>query len=209
VLEEAQFFLTPAGGIAPILEPMLAGGGWAFVSYRPDRLAEPVLRSLGHCVLARMSEVEAIEAVGRFMAVPPAAALAEGPPGRVWLCGSQPVALTGGPRRVTHRRHFYKYLDEPLPRHKRFYFHDERGFLGLEAASLQEFKEALPAVPQASLLYHQGRGDFAAWIRGVLDDDFLAGRLEALGRPEGEGDWLRQAIGQEVAARHAMLYAMR
>ena len=64
VLEEAQSFLPPNGGDPlTVLLPMLAGGGWAFISYRPDRLASPVLEALNRCLLTRLSEPEALQAV--------------------------------------------------------------------------------------------------------------------------------------------------
>jgi len=74
------------------------------------------------------------------------------------------------PRRIPHIRHLYKYLDSPLPAHKRFFFHDGRGYLGLEAASLFEFLQILPRVPLTSLAYHLARCDFATWVAGALGD---------------------------------------
>jgi hydroxymethylpyrimidine pyrophosphatase-like HAD family hydrolase len=210
VLEEAQGFLPPLESpVARMLQPMLVAGGWAFVSYRPDRLAAGVLHSLHRCVLARLSGEEALEAVGRVFEVPSLQLLRETPPGRVWLCGSSPLRLKPASRQVPHQRHFYKYLDEPLPKHKRFYFHNHQGWLGLEAASLFEFRETLFCLPSESLLYHQSRGDFAAWIRGVLDDDFLAGQLEDIGARELDAQRLRQAIGEHVTTRLSWLQARR
>ena len=75
------------------------------------------------------------------------------------------MRLLSNARRVPHIRHLYKYLDNPLPKHKRFFFRDERGYLGLEAASLFEFLQLLADLPSESLTYHQLRNDFAAWAR--------------------------------------------
>ena len=38
VLDEAQEFLLEGGEVTSLLRPVLEVGGWAFVSYRPDRL---------------------------------------------------------------------------------------------------------------------------------------------------------------------------
>ena len=83
---------------------------------------------------------------------------------------------------MPHVRHLYKYLDQPLPKHKRFHFRTESGYLGIEAASLFEFKELLPTLPAASIAYHQERNDFAKWARGALGDANLAAHLEKLAR---------------------------
>ena len=42
--------------VTALLRPLLETGGWAFVSYRPDRLSESVLTSLHHCLLTRLTD---------------------------------------------------------------------------------------------------------------------------------------------------------
>ncbi|HXF61919.1 MAG TPA: DUF5752 family protein [Caldilineaceae bacterium] len=111
---------------------------------------------------------------------------------------------------MPHVRHLYKYLDTPLPKHKRFFFRTESGYLGVEAASLFEFRELLPTLPEASLAYHQRRGDFAKWARGALGDEILAAHLEKLAhRNEMAGETLRQALLQRVTDRYLELNAAR
>jgi HAD superfamily hydrolase (TIGR01484 family) len=208
VLEEAQQFLSPNGSlIADILLPMLVTGGWTFVSYRPDRLANPVLQSLDHIVLTRLSEPEAIQALQRVSDVQNLSPDAI-PQGYIWLCGNQVVRLRSSARRVPHIRHLHKYLDIPLPKHKRFYFHDKNGFLGLEAASLFEFLQAIPTLPIASLEYHQARGDFARWAEDALGDGVLSTHMRKLSHRQLSGEALRQAIRQRVSTHYAELHAL-
>ena len=56
VLDEAQEFLFEGSDVTALLRPLLDTGGWAFVSYRPDRLSESVLTSLHHLLLTRLTD---------------------------------------------------------------------------------------------------------------------------------------------------------
>lgn len=207
VLEEAQHFLPPhCNAVSTALSPMLPYGGWAFVSYRPDRLARQVLAALDHCILTRLSQPEAVETARRICKCDVEASLADTPQGHAWLCGQQAVRLRPNARRVPHIRHFYKYLDAPLPAHKRFRFRDERGFLDLEAASLFEFLQCLQTLPVESLTYHQARGDFASWVDGTLGDRVLADHLRKLAQRPLEGEALRETLLRRVAHHLGELY---
>ena len=210
VLEEAQHFLPPYGNaVLTALSPMLADGGWAFVSYRPDRLANQALTALDRCILTRLSQPEAVQTVHQMLRHVPEAPLADIPQGHAWLRGHRTVRLRPNARRVPHIRHLYKYLDTPLPEDKRFYFRDEQGFLGLEAVSLFEFLQCLRNLPIESLAYHQARGDFAAWVDDVLGDRVLADHLRKLGQRSLEGEGLRQALLQRVTEHYEELHASR
>jgi hypothetical protein len=209
VLEEAQYFLPPTGGaVSEALMPMLPDGGWAFVSYRPDRLYGPVLAGLDHALLTRLTEPEALRLAHDWFnlgdASPP-----DIPPGHAWLCGQGLVRLRPGARRVPHIRHLYKYLDAPLPPHKRFYFRDEQERLDIEAASLHEFIRCLTDLPMPSLVYHYARDDFAAWAQDALGDAALAAQLRKLTHRALEGERLREAIRQCLSRHYAELSALR
>jgi hypothetical protein len=189
---------------------MLREKGWAFVSYRPDRLDTAVVNTIDHCIVTRLSEPESVQAVCQINPLPAADSLAHTPHGYIWLCGQGQVRLRPAARRVPHIRHLYKYLNIPLPRHKRFYFRTPQAYLGLEAASLLEFKEVIPKLPLESLKYHHARGDFAAWAKSTLDDEILATHLEKLfRRKELEGEALRQALRQRVTGRYMELHSLR
>jgi hypothetical protein len=189
---------------------MLGSKGWAFVSYRPDRLDTAVVNTIDHCIVTRLSEPESVQAVCQINPLPAADSLAHTPHGYIWLCGQGQVRLRPAARRVPHIRHLYKYLDIPLPRQKRFYFRTPQAYLGLEAASLFEFKEIIPKLPLESLAYHHGRGDFAAWVKSSLDDEILATHLEKLSRrKELEGEALRQALWQRITGRYMELHSLR
>jgi hydroxymethylpyrimidine pyrophosphatase-like HAD family hydrolase len=209
VLEEAQHFLPPHGSaVWAALHPMLTGGGWAFVSYRPDRLFHQVLAGLDQCIFTRLSEAEAAQALRRTSKCSLDVSLADIPRGYAWLCGQRAVRLRPNARRIPHIRHLYKYLDSPLPRHKRFYFRNDSGFLQVEAASLFEFLQCLRSLPHQSLVYHQGRGDFARWVNSTLGDGILADHLRKLAQRPLEGEALREALLQRVATHYEELRKM-
>lgn len=210
VLEEAQQFLLPdGGGVTSGILPLLVGGGWAFVSYRPDRLDQAVLRGMHHCLLTRMTEPESVQAVQTHCATcgtghVNVAALA---PGSALLCGGPVVRLRPAIRRVPHVRHHYKYLDVPLPPDKRFRFRDAQSGFGKEAASLYELLHLLPSLPIESLEYHDQRQDLVRWAESALGDTELAARLRKLSNRQLKGEELREAFRQTVATHYADLTA--
>jgi hypothetical protein len=179
---------------------MLSTGGWAIVSYRPDRLTTEVLAALDRCILARLSKPEAVQALNHTFGGLPEDSLENIPLGHVWLSDQRMVHLRPNARRIPHIRHLYKYLDKPLPRHKRFYFRDQQSFLGVEAASLLEFLNCLRDLPIESLTYHHARGDFVRWVDGALGDGILAAHLQKLAKRPLESEALREALVQRVAA---------
>ncbi len=189
---------------------MLNEGGWAFVTYRPDRLTDEVLQLLQTCLMTRIGEPIVLPVLAKCTQLPPADALAATRVGSVWLCGQKLVRLHTVGRRVLHIRHLHKYLDALLPKHKRFYFRTDTGYLGIEAASLFEFKEIIPSLPVESLEYHQSRGDFARWIRKALGDEALAVHLEKLShREQLTGEALRRALLERVTDRYSELYRLQ
>jgi hydroxymethylpyrimidine pyrophosphatase-like HAD family hydrolase len=208
VLEEAQHFLPlNDNAISAALCPMLPAGGWAFVSYRPDRLSRHIMKALDQCIVTRLSEPETAQCLRRRTNCILETSLSDTPCGYAWLCGQRVVRLRPNARRIPHIRHFYKYLDTPLPQHKRFHFRDEHGFLRVEAASLFEFLQCLRTLPSESLAYHQARGDFARWVRTGLGDLILADHLHKLAQRSLEGETLREALIRRVTSHYEELRA--
>lgn len=212
LLDEAQQFLLPGGNeVTSALLPLLAEGGCAFVSYRPDRLDASVLRSMHHCLLTRLTEPEAVRALRDHCAGCGLgdANLADIPTGSALLGGGPLVRLRPAIRRVPHVRHLYKYLDIPLPPGKRFWFRDPLGDTGRDAASLYEFLHLIPALPLASLEYHDRRQDFARWAEEALGDEGLAARLRKLSHRLLKGEELREVLRRTIAAHYDELDALR
>ncbi len=211
VLDEAQGFLCEGSEITSLVRPMLDAGGWAFVSYRPDRLGKPVLDLLHHCLLTRLSDRRIGDALRAHCAISGLknARFDQIPMGSALLCGGETVRMRPAIRRVPHVRHLYKYLDVPLPPGKRFAFRTENGFLGLEAASLYELYHLIPTLPLEALEYHDRREDFAKWADGTLGDRGLASRLHKLANRHYEGEELRQALYQVVSTHYEEIRQLR
>jgi hypothetical protein len=211
VLDETQEFLFEGSEVTDLLRPLLEAGGWAFVSYRPDRLSESVLSSLHQCLLTRITDRHIGDCLRTRCARCdlPDAGLDQIPMGSALLCGGGIVRLRPAIRRVPHVRHLYKYLDVPLPPGKRFSFRAEKGYLGVEAASLYEFARLIPAIPLESLEYHDRREDFVKWAEGALGDGGLAARLRKVANRRYQGSELREALSQVVAAHYEEIRQLR
>lgn len=215
VLEEAQQFLLAAEGergeVSQAVAPLLPDGGVAVVSYCPDRLHPSLLGALHQCLLTRLTEPASKHALQKHCSkcLADRAKIEEIPAGSAWLCGGPVVQLRPAIRRVPHIRHLYKYLDIPLPPHKRFWFRDERGGVGAEAASLYEFLHLIPSLPIESLEYHDRRQDFVRWAETTLGDADLAARLRKLSNRQLKKDALREALRKTVADHYEELIAMR
>jgi hydroxymethylpyrimidine pyrophosphatase-like HAD family hydrolase len=204
VLDEAQEFLLEGGEITSLLRPVLEVGGWAFVSYRPDRLSESVLASLHQLLLTRITD----NMIGDYLRTHCTtcslkdAHLNQIPMGSALLCGGDVVRMRPAIRRVPHVRHLYKYLDNPLPPGKRFVFRTEKAHLGIEAASLYELSHLIPTLPLESLEYHDRREDFVRWAESTLGDGGLASRLRKVANRRYQGEELRQALNQVVSSHY-------
>jgi hypothetical protein len=211
VLDEAQQFLFDGSAIAAIIAPGLEAGGWAFVSYRPDRLSPDILHALHHCLLTRLTDPQAVAVVreqSRQQGLQ-VADLENISPGSALLCSGEIVQLRPSIRRVPHIRHLYKYLEEPLPPHKRFWFRDEHGGIGKEASSLYEFLNLIPTLPIESLEYHARREDFSHWAVSTLGDADLAAGFRKVTNRQLVGEELRQSLYGMVSTHYMELSAMR
>lgn len=211
VLDEAQEFLFEGSAVTALLRPMLDAGGWTFVSYRPDRLSESVLTSLPHCLLTRLTDRHIGDSLRTHCAVCGLqnARFDQIPMGSVLLCSGETVRMRPAIRRVPHVRHLYKYLDVPLPPGKRFSFRTEKGFLGMEAASLYELAHLIPTLPLESLEYHDRREDFVKWAEGTLGDAGLASRLRKVANRHYQGEELREALNQVVSTHYEEIRQLR
>ncbi len=204
VLDEAQEFLFEGSEVSSLLRPVLNSGGWAFVSYRPDRLSGSVLASLHHLLLTRITDNVIADCLRTHCTSCnlQGASFDQIPMGSALLCGGDIVRMRPAIRRVPHVRHLYKYLDIPLPPGKRFVFRTEKGYVGIEAASLYELCRLIPTLPVESLEYHDRREDFVKWAEWTLGDPGLASRLRKVVNRHYQGEELRKALDQTVSTHY-------
>ncbi len=79
---------------------------------------------------------------------------------------------------------------------KGFYFYEDiQKPIGEAALSIEEFAQKVRTLPIVSLEFHQGRGDFANWIREVFKDVSLAENIEML---NDRGEALRRSLIEAV-----------
>ncbi len=211
VVDEAQQFLFEGSDMTALVAPLLNAGGWAFVSYRPDRMSPAVLQSLHHCLFTRVTDPQAAAGIREHcgMCGIQAANIESIPMGSALVCDGQIVRMRPAIRRVPHIRHLYKYLDVPLPPEKRFRFRNAHGAIGQEAASLYEFLHLIPTLPIDSLEYHDCREDFVRWADGALGDASLAARLRKVADRQHQGEELRRALHQTVSTHYEELSVLR
>jgi HAD superfamily hydrolase (TIGR01484 family) len=211
VLDEAQEFLFEGSEVATLVRPLLDAGGWAFVSYRPDRLGDSVLASLHQCLLTRLTDSRVGDYLRTHSAIRglQATGFDQIPMGSALLCGGDIIRMRPAIRRVPHVRHLYKYLDTPLPPGKRFSFRTEKEHLKVEAASLYELSRLIPTLPLESLEYHDRREDFVKWADTTLGDGTLASRLRKVANRRYRGEELREALNQVVSTHYEELRQLR
>jgi hypothetical protein len=165
VVDEAHIPMGEQSAASSVFRPV--DYGYCLITYQPERLCKDALAAVDLIITAR-----------RFP-----------PPGT----GGQPRSSTallrrrGGPertvtlipRRTPHVRHRHKYATVPLPPHRRFQFRTPEGILCGEAASLDQFRDALHDLPGGVVEHHLLRGDFSRWFTGTLQDGEL-GRMSAI-----------------------------
>jgi len=218
LLDEIQNFCPPQGGdLTELLLDAMQWGGFGLVSYRPSLVARPLLERLDQLLITRLGLPEEIDTLAPWLAHlrnghEAVESLPSLPRGQAYLCTNlrQPsaalraglVRFRVGGRAIPHVRHLHKYLRTPLPEQKRFHFRTPHGqFLGM-AASLWEFRERLVNLPVDSLRFHMGRGDFARWISGALNDEELARRVNEVADRSLQGETLRRVLLEVVVERY-------
>jgi hypothetical protein len=93
------------------------------------------------------------------------------------------VAFTPRTRRTSHVRHWHRYTNSILDRHRQFYFHRaEDQPTGVVAANLTQFHQELAHCDPPIIDHHLRNGDFSRWISGVLRDPVLAAQFDTIER---------------------------
>ena len=163
VLDEAHLGQLPAA--SPALPRPLAGPGYLLASYLPHQFESSASA-------ARLSPPVVL------VAQRPEPALGALAPRRATISidGQQERSFTVAPRRTAHVRHEHKYVTQPLPAHRKFYFHTTSG-PPLVAGTITEFRAALNRCEPDVLAFHLHRGDMSRWVTETLADVELGGRL--------------------------------
>jgi len=185
ITDEAH--LTMPDGDAPS-GPGLAGPGTCIVTWRADTLPA----AFRDTVDLTLTITTAPPAADASMAVPRAA---------ISVNGQQPRPFTVAARISPHVRHQHKYMAEPLPPERRFYFRTP-GEAGT-AATLEEFSRHLRHCDPAILACHLSREDFSRWVTGTLAGHNLGKQPAAI-----ERDLSQHHAAALERARHQIMHAI-
>lgn len=136
------------------------------------------------CLLAsyRLDEVDGLIRPNQLVITlethPPEQALGARAPRRATLTSDtdQRRPFTVARRRTAHVRHEHKYVTQPLPPHRRFYFRTPTG-RQLVAGTIPELRSAIRSCDPDALGFHLDRSDLSRWVTDVLADAELGTEL--------------------------------
>ncbi len=169
VVDEAHVALAEGGTTADVFRPQ--DRGFCLVTYRPDQLTPSVLAAVDFT----LTVIGADRVVADQYEQEPA-------PATVRETGDLERSFMIDARHTPHRRHWHKYIAEPLPGHRWFYFrHPEKGPAGA-ATNVEDFACRLAGADPKVIEYHLARGDFSRWFTGTIQDRRLADLAAALER---------------------------
>ena len=160
VVEEAHTSLGPGGVGARVFRP--GDLGYCLVTYRPDELAAGTRAAID----ITLNVTGAPPAAGRGPAIGSTALYCQ--------AGTTPRMVTLAQRQTPHRRHWHKYVAEPLPAQLWFQFCHPDGRIVGTAKNIAEFDTLLKLVDPAVIVNHLLRGDFSRWLSGAIQDRDLA-----------------------------------
>jgi len=176
-VDEAHVPLGVEGPACPLLRPEQKG--FCLVTFQPDHLCARARDAVDLVVTAEGGGQAHLSRPGTKQA-------------------GQPFVFAE--RLTRHVRHRHKYLHAALPPKMRFYFCDLGRLTGRSAGNLEEFHQELRSCTPAVVRQHMARHDFSRWVRDVIQDAELAGRLRAIedGPQTDEAECLVERVRAEL-----------
>lgn len=191
VVDEAHVALAEGGTTADVFRPQ--DRGYCLVTYRPDQLTPSVLAAVDFTL--RVTGADRVVA-DQYEERSAAATMRE--------TGGLERPFVVAARRTPHRRHWHKYVTEPLPSHRWFYFrHPDNGPAGV-ATNVKDFAGHLAEADPKVIEFHLTRGDFSRWLTGTVQDRRLADLAASL-----ERDLLRHRALDIERARDRLVDCIR
>lgn len=193
LVEEAQTSLSAGGVGAEVFRP--GDLGYCLVTYQPDALA--------------VGTRTAIDITLTVTGAPPVPS--QGPAiGSTALyseAGATPRSMIVEHRQTPHRRHWQKYVTEPLPSRLWFHFRTADGQDAGTARNIAEFDTMLELADAVVVENHLLRGDFSRWLTGAIQDRDLAAVAAATERDFAahrsvEVERAREHLRTQVQARY-------
>jgi hypothetical protein len=202
IIDEAHHLMPPEG--SPVAEVLSsAGEGICLITLAANGLPPDVLAPMN--VLASTSGEafrDGLQSMGGCLAGgtpgPGGFPLAPGEMilGRADGAAPRWIRFFVGRRRSAHLRHVRKYAEGELPPDRSFYFRGPQGDLNLRAANLVRFCELAEGVDEATWEHHRQRGEYSAWLRGMIKDAELGQEAEEVekAKPLAAGDARRKLL---------------
>jgi len=193
VVEEAQSSLSAGGVGSEVFRP--GDLGYCLVTYQPDALAVGIRTAID----MTLTVTGAPPIPGRSPAIGSTALYSE--------AGTPPQPMTVAQRQTPHRRHWQKYVTEPLPPHLWFQFRHADGQDAGTARNIAEFDTMLELADPVVVENHLLRGDFSRWLTGAIQDRDLAAVAAATerdfaGHRAAEVQRAREHLRTHVEARY-------
>jgi HAD superfamily hydrolase (TIGR01484 family) len=183
--------------------------GLVLVSNTPGSLQREAFTGLGTAVAVGDDAVAVLEQIAeRCGAPPPTGELAGDVDAVAWrIADDDLTAFTPMPARHRRRRHSAKAVAGDVGEGQRLVVTGPEGALSLEVRNLSELVRVAHGVDEETWAHHLRRGDWAGWVRDVIDDDELADAIDAIATKDLDADAARDALHQEVASRYPDLDA--
>lgn len=209
VLDEAHHLLPETWGHGPAVLPMTLAET-ILVTVHPAHVDPNVLRPVDVVVAVGLEPHETLTAFAGAAGRPaPEDVELTYEPRQVvaWLLAdAAPRAFSMRPQagraeRIRHRR---KYAEGDLRWHS-FYFRGPDNRLNLKAQNLAVFCQLAEGVDEQTWTFHLRRGDYSAWFRHAVRDDYLADAAEQIERRDDVEAWQsRQIVLELIQARYTL-----
>lgn len=176
--------------------------GLVLVSNALPRLQREVLAGLETVVAVGEDSAAMLEGVAETLGVALPAGDAAGE-AVAWRLDSGELTRFA-PVAATHRRrrHSAKALAGDVGDGQRLVVTGPDGALSLEVRNLSEMVRIAEGVDDATWSHHLRRGDWAGWVRAVIDDGELADAIDTIAAKDLDPDAGRSALRDEVSARY-------
>ena len=181
VIDEAQ--LAPDLARALSLGPGPSAAGVCAVTWLPDQLSAATLAAMDLAVVlpgGGESTVACLRRAGFDLPAStgdPAPSATAGRIEGLLLDRRTARRFVADQRTSVHLRHWHKYQSAELPYHQRFFFRRRDRLTGAVAASMADLHHEIGQAEPEVLRHHAQNRDFSRWIREVIRDHELSGRL--------------------------------
>ena len=177
LIDEVHHLLPAQWGLAPSTLPQRLGET-ILITFRPREVSASILAMVDTAVAVGPSpEATLAELAAALGAAPPQTPAGETKRNEVvvWQrsAGGDPFTAVMIPARSERLRHLRKYAEGNLGPQS-FFFRGPGAKMNLRAQNLTSFCELAAGVDDETWLFHLRRGDYSAWMRGIIKDEDLA-----------------------------------